>query len=100
MHVGKVPFDDKDKDQSIFQKILSLDFRWPEDVQVSIEAKDLVERLIKLNSRDRLGAGEPGSPNDLKQLQMHPYFATVDLESLQKSVVPLKIQKEIPTQDS
>jgi hypothetical protein len=31
---------------------------------------------------------------------MHPYFATVDLESLQKSVVPLKIQKEIPTQDS
>jgi serine/threonine protein kinase len=57
MHVGKVPFDDKDKDQSIFQKILSLDFSWPHDVKVSIEAKDLVERLLKLNSRDRIGAG-------------------------------------------
>ena len=68
MHVGKVPFDDKDKDQSIFRKILSLDFRWPEDVEGSIEAKDFVERLLQLNSRDRLGAGEPGSPNDLKQL--------------------------------
>jgi len=57
MHVGKVPFDDKDKDQSIFKKILSLDFSWPHDVKVSIEAKDLVERLLKLNSRDRIGAG-------------------------------------------
>ncbi len=57
MHVGKVPFDDKDKDQSIFQKILSLDFSWPHDVKISIEAKDLVERLLKLNSRDRIGAG-------------------------------------------
>jgi hypothetical protein len=34
-----------------------LDFKWPEDLEVSIEAKDLVERLLKLNPRERLGAG-------------------------------------------
>ena len=64
MHVGEVPFLSQ-SETATFQKILSLDFTWPEDIEVSIEAKDLVERLLKLNPRDRLGAGEPGSPNDM-----------------------------------
>lgn len=63
MHCGKVPFEATDL--SVPQRILSLDFEWPKDQEVSSEAKDLVERLLKLNPRERLGAGEPESPNNL-----------------------------------
>jgi hypothetical protein len=34
-----------------------LDFSWPDEIEVSAEAKDIVERLLKINPRQRLGAG-------------------------------------------
>ena len=30
--------------------------------------------LLKLNPKDRLGAGRPGSTNDYTMLMKHPYF--------------------------
>jgi 3-phosphoinositide dependent protein kinase-1 len=47
-----------------------------------LEAIDLVERLLKLNPRERLGAGKPGSPNDLQQLVKHPYFKNINFSNL------------------
>jgi len=64
MHVGFTPFENA-TDVSLNQKILSLDFTWPDEIEVSPEAKDLVERLLKLNPIERLGAGPIGSPNDI-----------------------------------
>lgn len=58
-------------------KIMGLEYEWPDDVEISLEAKDLIERLIKIEPKERLGAGQPGTPNDLTQLQRHPYFANV-----------------------
>ena len=56
MHTGRYPFTSP-IESNLFQKILSLDFSWPEDFIVSEEAKDIVERLLKLNPPERLGAG-------------------------------------------
>lgn len=77
MHVGKVPFTSP-IEANVFQKILDLDFSWPTDLHVSGEAKDLVERLLKLNPGDRIGAGAPNTPNDFTMLMQHPYFKNID----------------------
>lgn len=92
MHTGKFPFNSP-VEQNLFQKILSLDYEWPADLVIHHETKDLVERLLKLNPQDRLGAGSPGSPNDLNQLIKHPYFSGIDLNNLQTMKVPLTLQQ-------
>ena len=60
---------------------------WPS--HVSAEAKDLVERLLKLKPIERLGAGRFGTPNDINQLLKHPYFKNIDLNNLHQRDVPL-----------
>lgn len=92
MLTGTVPFQSQNQ-SNIFMKILSLDYEWPQNVKVSDEAKDLVERLLKLNPMERLGAEKLGCPNDINLLMRHPYFAGVNWESLEDSVVPLKLPK-------
>jgi serine/threonine protein kinase len=74
-------------------KILSLDYSWPSEIVVSDETKDLVERLLKINPMDRLGADQPGGPNDLNLLMKHPYFKDICWPSLEDSVVPLQLPK-------
>ena len=43
--------------QEIFDNILDRNLTWPadEDCEVSAECKDLVDRLLTLNPRERLG---------------------------------------------
>lgn len=55
MITGKCPFNEQGQQQT-FQKILSLDYEWPQDIQ-SPELRAIVERLLKLSPQDRLGAG-------------------------------------------
>lgn len=62
---------------------------WPS--HVSAEAKDLVERLLKLKPIERLGADRFGSPNDINQLLKHPFFNSIDLNNLHQSIVPLML---------
>jgi len=88
MHVGKVPFSSP-IEANVFQKILDLDFSWPQDLEVSSEAKDLVERLLKINPGHRIGAGAPGTPNDYTMLMKHPYFSRIDFDNLQNITPPL-----------
>lgn len=59
------------------------------------EAKDLVERLLKLNPGERIGAGKPGSPNDYNMILSHPYFEGIDFSNLLFSTVPLKLPNAI-----
>jgi serine/threonine protein kinase len=68
---------------------LSLDYAWPEKPTVSDEAKDLVERLLKLNPIERLGAGPMPSHNDFHQLEFHPFFVKLKLSELCKQPVQL-----------
>lgn len=94
MHTGAVPFQSPNQ-SNVFMKILSLEYEWPQNIAVSDETKDLVERLLKLNPQERLGADKLCSPNDLNLLMKHPYFKDICWESLEDSVVPLQLPKQI-----
>lgn len=90
MHTGEFPFSSR-IEANIFQKILSLDFSWPQNIEICAEAKDLVERLLKIKPQDRLGAGGPDSPNNIKILMQHPYFESIDFANLLSTKVPLQL---------
>ncbi|TDL22557.1 kinase-like protein [Rickenella mellea] len=52
------------------------------------EARDLVQKLLVLDPQARLGAGPPGSPNDMNALRSHPFFASIHWDSLWKDPAP------------
>lgn len=63
-----------------WQKVKALDYTFPEGFDE--QSKDLVQKLLVKSPTERLGAGEPGSSNDMKALKSHPFFASVDWPTL------------------
>ena len=59
---------------------MTLDYEFPFDLDISPEAVNLIEQLLKLLPEERLGAGKPGSANDISCLMSHPYFKQIDFE--------------------
>ena len=55
---------------------------FPPDSSLSDEAKDLIDKLLQVNPIKRLGAGRPGTPNDLQALKSHAYFQGVNFAQL------------------
>lgn len=88
MLVGKTPFEDRSETKT-FDNILNRTLEFPEEADLSHEAKDLIDRLLKVNPIERLGAGRPGSDNDLWALKTHPYFAGIDFSLLEEAASPL-----------
>lgn len=97
MHVGECPFVGH-IEANVFQKILSLDYSWPEELEVSPEAINIVSHLLKIDPQKRLGAGPPGSSNDLNALLKHPYFEGIDIKNLEVDEVPLIMPSSIVIQ--
>lgn len=79
MHVGKVPFEDK-SETATFEKILNRELIFPADANLSDTTKDVIDKLLQVNPIKRIGAGRPGSDNDLRALKAHPYFENTDFE--------------------
>ena len=73
MHVGNVPFEDR-SETGTFDKILNRDLSFPPEANLSDDTKDLIDKLLQINPKRRLGAGRPGSPNDMQALKNHAYF--------------------------
>jgi 3-phosphoinositide dependent protein kinase-1 len=94
MHVGECPFISP-TEANVFQKILSLDYSWPQELEVSPEAINIVSHLLRLDPNKRLGAGPPGSSNDLNALLNHPYFEGIDIKNLEVDEVPLIMPSSI-----
>lgn len=86
-----------------WQKIKQLDYTFPDGFDE--QAKDLVSKLLVCLSvscistrlitatqvRDpaqRLGAGAPGSENDMKALRAHPFFSSIDWKALWTAPAP------------
>jgi serine/threonine protein kinase len=53
-------------------KILNAEIEFPS--KFNKQAKDLIQRLLQIIPSKRLGAGLPGSGNDLEALKNHPFF--------------------------
>lgn len=69
-----------------WQKIKALDYSFPDGFDE--QAKDLVSKLLVRDPAERLGAGLPGSANDMRALRSHPYFSSIDWKTLWTSPAP------------
>ena len=87
MYFGKTPFKDK-TNYLIFRKIEELKLDFPENVKISEEAKDLINKILVKDPEKRLGAGEPGTEYDITHLKAHPYFKDLDWDNLYKLTPP------------
>eukprot|EP01080_Neovahlkampfia_damariscottae_P008959 gene8959-908_t len=84
MLVGLPPFYNRDV-QEMYQKILNSDLKFPEQIGISEEGKDLLKQLLERDSKKRLGSGEDG-PEEIKN---HPFFESIDFNQLlKKQLIP------------
>eukprot|EP00183_Erythrolobus_madagascarensis_P005336 CAMPEP_0185856568 /NCGR_PEP_ID=MMETSP1354-20130828/29065_1 /TAXON_ID=708628 /ORGANISM="Erythrolobus madagascarensis, Strain CCMP3276" /LENGTH=594 /DNA_ID=CAMNT_0028558829 /DNA_START=164 /DNA_END=1948 /DNA_ORIENTATION=+ len=84
MIYGETPF--KGAEQAItFQNILSQELKFPQDVNVSKEAKDIMRRLLTRAAPKRLGAERGAS--DVKQ---HKWFASLNFNLIRNLDPPIK----------
>lgn len=77
---GHPPFN-ADSTDAVFENILNRRIAWPEetDVQVSDAAKDLTNKLIQLDPRQRLGANvEDKFPSGGTEIKAHPWFSDIN----------------------
>ncbi|WFC94424.1 non-specific serine/threonine protein kinase [Malassezia brasiliensis] len=72
---GYPPFHASTPNQ-VFDKILTRSIDWDTDAPISDEARDLIERLICTDRRERLGA------RGVDEIRAHPFFAGVDWDHL------------------
>jgi len=73
-----------------FESIIECNFAIPE--YVPSDARDLIERLLKVNPSERIGSGVPLSStdkNDMDSLKAHPFFEGVDFASLHLEKAPI-----------
>lgn len=81
---GYPPFH-ADSPEEVFQNILARNIDWPdpEEWPVSEEAMDLMNKLMCLDPKQRLGANiEEKYANGGDQIRAHPWFADVDWSHL------------------
>ena len=88
MHVGKTPFEDK-SETGTFDMILNRQLEFPAQIPLSDATKDIIDKLLQVNPIKRLGAGRPGSSNDLRALKSHAYFDGIDFSRLDSMASPL-----------
>jgi serine/threonine-protein kinase RIM15 len=84
---GRPPFN-ADSPEEVFQNILARKIHWPtgdeEDI-VSEEAKDLVNKLICLDPKERLGSNKDEKyPSGGDEIKRHPWFAEINWETLRE----------------
>ena len=51
-------------------------------------ASDIIDRLLQLDPRERLGSCW-GEDNDYEKLKTHPFFDEVDFDDLKKTIIPM-----------
>ncbi|KIW92322.1 uncharacterized protein Z519_07306 [Cladophialophora bantiana CBS 173.52] len=81
---GFPPFN-ADTPEKVFDNILNRRIAWPEDdeIEVSQEARDLIDKLIQLDPRERLGANKDEKyPSGGAEIQAHPWFADIHWDTL------------------
>ncbi|KLO20381.1 kinase-like protein [Schizopora paradoxa] len=79
MIAGRFPFH-APSEYLTFEKVKKLDYSFPDGFDE--DAKDLVQRILVLDPIKRLGAGEAGSDHDMNALRQHPFFKSIDWQSI------------------
>lgn len=84
MMIGKLPFYNQNTD-IMFGNILVEDVRFPRNVNISAEARDLLLGLLVKDPARRLGGG----PSDAREIKDHVFFEKINWDDLeQKKITP------------
>jgi len=84
MMIGKLPFYNQNTD-IMFGNILVEDVRFPRNVTISAEARDLLLGLLVKDPAKRLGGG----PSDAREIKNHDFFEPINWDELeQKKITP------------
>ncbi|KAK5131760.1 hypothetical protein LTR08_000591 [Meristemomyces frigidus] len=82
---GRPPFS-ADTPEEVFHNILSRNIQWPtedEEVEVSEEARDLMDKLMCVDPRERLASNKDEKyPNGGEEIKAHPWLADINWETL------------------
>lgn len=81
---GSPPFN-ADSPEKVFENILARNIAWPDesDLPVSEEAKDLVNKLIQLDPRARIGANTNDKySSSAEEIKSHPWFSDINWATL------------------
>lgn len=82
---GRPPFN-ADSPEEVFKNILARNIQWPEDEDedfASEEAKDLVNKLICLDPKERLGSNKDDKyPSGGDEIKAHPWFSEINWDTL------------------
>ncbi|KAF2480481.1 hypothetical protein BDY17DRAFT_284340 [Neohortaea acidophila] len=91
---GRPPFNAPTPEE-VFQNILNRRIHWPaedEEDEVSAEAKDLMNKLMCLDPKERLGSNKDDKyANGGEEIKAHPWFSEINWDTLredQASFVP------------
>lgn len=97
---GRPPFN-AETPEEVFQNILSRNIHWPtedEEDMVCEEAKDLVNKLICLDPKERLGSNKDEAyANGGEEIKAHPWFAEINWDTLREdeaSFIPVSENPE------
>lgn len=87
---GFPPFHDETPEK-VFENILSRRFEWhEEDIDISADARDFIDRLLCTDARRRLGA------RGAEEVKAHPFLEGVDWDNLLKGPVEFVPNVEDP----
>ncbi|BDD62588.1 rim15, signal transduction response regulator [Monascus purpureus] len=81
---GYPPFNAATPDE-VFDNILHRRINWPDSPEeiVSLEAIDLMNKLMTINPQERLGANvDEKFPNGGAEIRSHPWFADINFDTL------------------
>lgn len=81
---GYPPFNASTPDE-VFDNILHRRINWPDEIEelASAEAVDLMNKLIAINPRERIGANlEEKYPNGGTEIRNHPWFEDIHWDTL------------------
>ena len=84
--IGKLPFNDKDK-ESIINNIKNLNYEFPKDTVISKAAKDLIKQILVLDPKKR---------PTLHQILKHDFF---NICRCIPKYIPIKFKNEEPSLD-
>lgn len=89
---GSSPFKDA-SEWLIFQRIMARDLKFPE--YFSDAARNIIDKLLEMDSTKRLGAG----PGGYAALKKHPFFKGIDWKNLRQSPAPTIARESNESED-
>ncbi|XP_055677833.1 RAC serine/threonine-protein kinase [Lutzomyia longipalpis] len=88
MIIGRLPFYNRDHDV-LFALILMEEVRFPRSI--SQEARSLLTGFLAKIPSQRLGGG----PEDVKEIQAHPFFASINWTDLEQKKIPPPFKPQV-----